>query len=100
MREEEVDTEILKKIGKNAFKFKVNWAEKIKRQYIPIFVNSLFIFCKKKGCEGSWGEKASNDLIQTRGKTFRHEKNKKKRGSYSGGKIDMNSYSVKFDDSD
>ena len=58
-----------------------------------------FVFLKK-GAEGSWGEKANKDLIHTRGKSFRHEKTKKKRGSYRGGTIDMNTYSIKFDDSD
>jgi hypothetical protein len=32
---------------------------------------------------------ASADLIVTKGKSFRHEKNKKKRGSYRGGQIDI-----------
>lgn len=36
-----------------------------------------------------WGAKASKDLIVTRGKSFRHEKNKRKRGSYRGGEIDI-----------
>lgn len=35
--------------------------------------------------------------MRTRGKSFTHEKNKKKRGAYRGGKIDMNSYSIKYD---
>lgn len=39
----------------------------------------------KKGARGSWGEKANQDLKYTRGKSFRHEKTKKKRGSYRGG---------------
>ena len=53
------------------------------------------------GARGSWGEKANADLIHTRGKSFRHEKTKKKRGSYHGGKIDsVNTYSIKFEDSD
>merc|ERR1712241_226396 len=30
----------------------------------------------------TWGAKATADLIVTRGKSFRHEKTKKKRGSY------------------
>lgn len=34
-----------------------------------------------------YGEKASADLIVTRGAGFRKEKNKKKRGSYRGGEI-------------
>jgi nucleolin len=52
------------------------------------------------GAQGSWGEKANKDLINTRGKSFRHEKTKKKRGSYRGGKIDTNTYSIKFEESD
>ena len=36
---------------------------------------------------GDYGEKASADLIVTRGDGFRKEKNKKKRGSYRGGEI-------------
>lgn len=31
---------------------------------------------------------------------FRHEKTKKKRGSYRGGVIDLQSHSIKFDNSD
>jgi hypothetical protein len=38
--------------------------------------------------EDGWGAKASRDLVVTRGKSFRHEKTKKKRGSYKGGTID------------
>ncbi|KAJ4462268.1 putative nucleolar and coiled-body phosphoprotein 1 [Paratrimastix pyriformis] len=45
----------------------------------------------------SWGARASSDLIKVRGKGFRHEKTKKKRGTYRGGKIDEGeSNSVKF----
>lgn len=36
---------------------------------------------------GDYGERASSDLIVTRGAGFRKEKNKKKRGSYRGGEI-------------
>jgi hypothetical protein len=37
--------------------------------------------------------------LQTRGKGFRHEKTKKKRGSYRGGKIDTNAtFSIKFEE--
>ena len=46
---------------------------------------------------GSYGEKAYKDLAPTRGKGFRQEKNKKKRGSYKGGKIDTAVHSIKFD---
>jgi len=37
-----------------------------------------------------WGRQAHEDLIVTRGKAFTKEKNKKKRGSYRGGTIDLN----------
>ena len=44
-----------------------------------------------------WGYKANQTLMQVRGKDFRHEKTKKKRGGYKGGAIDANaSLSVKF----
>jgi uncharacterized protein (UPF0335 family) len=47
-----------------------------------------------------YGLKAHQDLIVTRGKGFRKEKDKKKRGSYKGGTIDFVSRSFKFEDSD
>ena len=54
-------------------------------------------FVKKGGAdESSYGYKAHVDLIKTRGKGFTKEKNKKKRGSYRGGQIDMQSHSFKF----
>lgn len=53
-------------------------------------------FLSKGGSVNSYGFKAHQDLIVTKGKGFRHEKTKKKRGSYRGGQIDLNSYSVKF----
>ncbi|KAK9896550.1 hypothetical protein P389DRAFT_161269 [Cystobasidium minutum MCA 4210] len=45
-----------------------------------------------------YGWKAAQDLIVTRGDSFRKEKNKKKRGSYRGGEITMQSHSIKFDE--
>jgi hypothetical protein len=49
----------------------------------------------------SWGAKAAQDLGKVQGKSFRHEKTKKKRGSYAGGEIDTGIHSHKFsDDSD
>jgi len=53
-------------------------------------------FNAKGGTEGDYGAKASADLIVTRGAGFRKEKNKKKRGSYRGGEITMESHSIKF----
>ena len=43
-----------------------------------------------------YGAKASAILSQVRGKDFRHEKTKKKRGTYKGGPVDMASNSIKF----
>ncbi|XP_065666664.1 nucleolar and coiled-body phosphoprotein 1 [Hydra vulgaris] len=57
-------------------------------------------FEAKKGSKGDWGEKANQDLKFTRGKGFRHEKTKKKRGSYRGGAINTSVNSIKFEDSD
>merc|ERR1712096_388702 len=46
----------------------------------------------------TWGAKATQDLIVTKGKSFRHEKTKKKRGSYKGGPINTGVASFKFAD--
>lgn len=55
-------------------------------------------FDAKSGSRGSWGERANQDLKHTRGKSFKHEKTKKKRGSYRGGAIDTGVHSIKFED--
>ena len=57
-------------------------------------------FLAKPNAENCYGFKAHQDLIVTRGKGFTKEKNKKKRGSYRGGKIDLGQHSVKFQYSD
>lgn len=49
------------------------------------------------GANGDWGQKANNVLKFTKGKSFRHEKTKKKRGSYVGGAISTTVNSIKFD---
>ncbi|KAL9442311.1 hypothetical protein AB3S75_020751 [Citrus x aurantiifolia] len=54
----------------------------------------------KDGAEIGYGAKAQEVLGQVRGRDFRHEKTKKKRGSYRGGQIDLQSHSVKFNYSD
>ncbi|KAK4761869.1 hypothetical protein SAY87_029753 [Trapa incisa] len=54
----------------------------------------------KGGAEIGYGAKAQEVLGQVRGKDFRHEKTKKKRGSYRGGQIDLQTHSVKFNYSD
>ncbi len=55
------------------------------------------IISLQKNAAGSWGDKANRDLIKTQGKSFKHEKTKKKRGSYRGGAIDQSVCSIKFD---
>ena len=45
-----------------------------------------------------WGAGANEKLSQVRGKDFRHEKTKKKRGSYRGGSITLASNSFKYED--
>jgi len=50
----------------------------------------------KGGVNGDYGARASRDLIVTRGDGFRKEKNKKKRGSYRGGEITLETHSIKF----
>jgi hypothetical protein len=44
-----------------------------------------------------YGARAHRDLIVTKGDSFRKEKTKKKRGSYKGGDISLDSHSIKFD---
>ena len=51
----------------------------------------------QRNASGSWGDRANRDLKHTQGKSFRHEKTKKKRGSYAGGPVDMGVNSIKFD---
>jgi hypothetical protein len=52
-------------------------------------------------CCSGWGFKAQQVLGAVRGKDFRHEKTKKKRGSYKGGNIDPDArFSYKFESDD
>lgn len=45
-----------------------------------------------------WGAKANATLLLYKGKDFKHQKIKKKKGNYKGGKIDVNCIkSIKFD---
>ncbi|KAL8265273.1 hypothetical protein R6Q59_023403 [Mikania micrantha] len=50
----------------------------------------------KDGAEIGYGAKAQEVLGKVRGRDFRHEKTKKKRGSYRGGLVDQQSHSIKF----
>lgn len=51
-----------------------------------------------KGGVVGWGKRAHEQLKTVKGKKFTHEKNKKKRGSYSGGLIETSVNSIKFPD--
>ncbi|TPP66591.1 Nucleolar and coiled-body phosphoprotein 1, partial [Fasciola gigantica] len=55
-------------------------------------------FDAKPNARGSWGERAHRDFKFTQGKTFKHEKTKKKRGSYFGGSLSTGVSSYKFED--
>eukprot|EP00916_Digyalum_oweni_P021943 GHVL01036351.1.p1 GENE.GHVL01036351.1~~GHVL01036351.1.p1 ORF type:complete len:122 (-),score=29.28 GHVL01036351.1:63-428(-) len=47
----------------------------------------------------TWASKASRELLQVKGKEFRHEKSKKKRSSWKGcGEVDLGVNSIEFDD--
>lgn len=54
----------------------------------------------KGGADSGYGAKAQEILGQVRGRGFRHEKTKKKRGTYRGGLIDLQTHSIKFNNSD
>lgn len=65
----------------------------------PGLMDNSFEARERTGANANdYGAKASRDLIVTRGAGFRKEKNKKKRGSYVGGEITLQTHSIKFDD--
>jgi hypothetical protein len=56
--------------------------------HVCTYVQSIVIpecIDEKQFGGGGYGAKASAVLLQVRGKDFRHEKTKRKRGSYTGG---------------
>ena len=58
----------------------------------------LLLPCAACRTPSGWGFKAQQVLGAVRGRDFRHEKTKKKRGSYKGGAIDPSAtFSYKFD---
>lgn len=86
--------------GKKSKKRKSGGAVPFKRVADDVSVNPRLqdnSFEAKVNSYGSWGEKANRDLKFTKGKSFRHEKTKKKRGTYKGGAIDTSVCSIKFD---
>jgi hypothetical protein len=88
------DNENEKNIGKHNMPFcRINM-EEVEFQNEKLKDNC---FMSKGGALDSYGLKAYKDLSVTRGKGFTKEKNKKKKGSYRGGKIDTSCYSIKFD---
>ena len=62
----------------------------------PSLPTPLFSDADIFGSDG-YGAKASEKLMTVRGKDFRHEKTKKKRGNYRGGTISLASHSIKYD---
>ncbi|KAL5549475.1 hypothetical protein UlMin_004706 [Ulmus minor] len=80
----------------------VNPFQRVKAEEV-VFVDERLkdnSYWAKDGADIGYGAKAQEVLGQVRGRDFRHEKTKKKRGSYRGGQIDQQSYSVKFNYSD
>ncbi|KAM0682995.1 nucleolar and coiled-body phosphoprotein 1 [Mitosporidium daphniae] len=68
------------------------------RRVDPNLINSddVKTFSQYKDPTTSYGDKAFSDLGATRGRDFRYEKNKKKKGSYRGGFIDTGVHSIRF----
>lgn len=65
---------------------------------VPVSIVDFWLLVYfQMGANGDWGQKANNVLKFTKGKSFRHEKTKKKRGSYRGGAISTTINSIKFD---
>jgi len=67
----------------------------VSRNSYHIFIHLIDV--KQFGDDG-YGAKANKVLSSVRGKDFRHEKTKRKRGTYRGGSISMESNSFKYDD--
>ena len=63
-----------------------------------VYSDEIIYLYLQKGRSDDWGAKAHKDLKVVKGKRFVHEKNKKKRGSYKGGKIDTGINSIRFED--
>jgi len=56
------------------------------------------MFASQRNANSEWAGKADATLKQVKGKGFRHEKTKKKRGTYRGGALEMGVKSIKFED--
>jgi len=66
----------------------------------PKFINDLDsrMRASQRNANSVWAEKADQTLSKVKGRNFRHEKTKKKRGSYRGGMLDTGVKSIKFTD--
>lgn len=72
--------------------------ENIPFQRVPKDTKIDSKFSSNKYINYDYAERAHQDLSVTRGKGFTKEKNKKKRGSYRGGTIDVDGRKgIKFD---
>ena len=96
----ETQTDENSKSKKNSKNIDTKPFRRIKEEEIEIEKEELKdnTYYAKRG--DSWGYKANQDLEKVKGRDFRHEKTKKKRGSYKGGPIDMGVNSIKFESSD
>jgi len=56
------------------------------------------MFNSQRNANSEWAEKADSTLKKVKGKGFRHEKTKKKRGTYRGGALELGVKSIKFED--
>jgi len=76
--------------------------KRVRAEDVTFIDNSLKdnTFMSGAGGESGYGYRAHLDMIVTKGKGFRAEKTKKKRGSYKGGLIDFESRSFKFADNE
>lgn len=99
----------IEKSGKKSLKKQQNGSAQPKKPFQRVNVDEVAFtdsrlednsYWAKDGAESGYGAKAQEILGQVRGRDFRHEKTKKKRGSYRGGLIDLQSHSIKFNYSD
>jgi hypothetical protein len=67
------------------------------RFYIVCYT-SLLILDENTFGDGGYGAKANKVLATVKGKDFRHEKTKRKRSTYRGGLISLESKSFKYVD--
>jgi hypothetical protein len=67
---------------------------------VYLFLILVLTFCLDENTfgDGGYGAKANKVLATVRGKDFRHEKTKRKRSTYRGGLISLESKSFKYDD--